>query len=49
MKKFFGMLTVLFALATLGACGSSNTTAQGQEKDQLAAIKKRGTKSSYVG
>lgn len=40
MKKFFGMLTVLFALATLGACGSSNTTAQGQEKDQLAAIKK---------
>lgn len=42
MKKFFGMLTVLFALATLGACGSSNTTAQGQEKDQLAAIKKSG-------
>lgn len=42
MKKFFGMLTVLFALATLGACGSSNTTAQGQEKDQLAAIKKTG-------
>lgn len=42
MKKFFGMLTVLFALATLGACGSSNTTAQGQEKDQLAAIKKNG-------
>ncbi|MEB7438460.1 transporter substrate-binding domain-containing protein [Enterococcus hirae] len=42
MKKFFGMLTVLFALATLGACGSSNTTAQGQEKDQLAAIKKGG-------
>ena len=36
------MLTVLFALATLGACGSSNTTAQGQEKDQLAAIKKSG-------
>lgn len=42
MKKFFGMLTVLYALATLGACGSSNTTAQGQEKDQLAAIKKSG-------
>lgn len=42
MKKFFGMLTVLFALATLGACGSSNTTAQGQEKDRLAAIKKSG-------
>ncbi|EMF0036794.1 transporter substrate-binding domain-containing protein [Enterococcus hirae] len=42
MKKFFGMLTVLFALATLGACGSSNTTAQGQKKDQLAAIKKSG-------
>ncbi|EOS7915509.1 transporter substrate-binding domain-containing protein [Enterococcus hirae] len=42
MKKFFGMLTILFALATLGACGSSNTTAQGQEKDQLAAIKKSG-------
>ena len=42
MKKFFGMLTVLFALAILGACGSSNTTAQGQEKDQLAAIKKSG-------
>ena len=42
MKKFFGMLTVLIALATLGACGSSNTTAQGQEKDQLAAIKKSG-------
>ncbi|EOS7735033.1 transporter substrate-binding domain-containing protein [Enterococcus hirae] len=42
MKKFFGMLTVLFTLATLGACGSSNTTAQGQEKDQLAAIKKSG-------
>ena len=42
MKKFFGMVTVLFALATLGACGSSNTTAQGQEKDQLAAIKKSG-------
>ncbi|MFL0553655.1 transporter substrate-binding domain-containing protein [Enterococcus hirae] len=42
MKKFFGMLTVLFVLATLGACGSSNTTAQGQEKDQLAAIKKSG-------
>ena len=42
MKKFFGMLTVLFALTTLGACGSSNTTAQGQEKDQLAAIKKSG-------
>ncbi|EOD6241741.1 transporter substrate-binding domain-containing protein [Enterococcus hirae] len=42
MKKFFGMLTVLFALATLGACSSSNTTAQGQEKDQLAAIKKSG-------
>ncbi|MBZ3625700.1 transporter substrate-binding domain-containing protein [Enterococcus hirae] len=42
MKKFFGMLTVLFALATLGACGSSNTTTQGQEKDQLAAIKKTG-------
>ena len=42
MKKFFGMLTVLFALASLGACGSSNTTAQGQEKDQLAAIKKSG-------
>ncbi|EOA3408010.1 transporter substrate-binding domain-containing protein [Enterococcus hirae] len=42
MKKFFGMLTVLFALATLGACGSSNTTAQVQEKDQLAAIKKSG-------
>lgn len=42
MKKFFGMLTVLFALATLGACGSSNTNAQGQEKDQLAAIKKSG-------
>ncbi|EPA0827946.1 transporter substrate-binding domain-containing protein [Enterococcus hirae] len=42
MKKFFGMLTVLFALATLGACGSSNTTAQGQEKDQLASIKKSG-------
>ncbi|MFI3793923.1 transporter substrate-binding domain-containing protein [Enterococcus hirae] len=42
MKKFFGMLTVLFALATLGACGSSNTTAQGQEKDQLVAIKKSG-------
>ena len=36
------MLTVLFALATLGACGSSNTTAQGQEEDQLAAIKKSG-------
>lgn len=42
MKKFFGMLTVLFTLATLAACGSSNTTAQGQEKDQLAAIKKSG-------
>lgn len=42
MKKFFGMLTVLFTLATLGACGSRNTTAQGQEKDQLAAIKKSG-------
>lgn len=42
MKKFLGMLTVLFALAILGACGSSNTTAQGQEKDQLAAIKKSG-------
>lgn len=42
MKKFFGMLTVLFALATLGACGSSNPTAQDQEKDQLAAIKKSG-------
>lgn len=42
MKKFFGMLTVLFVLATLGACGSNNTTAQGQEKDQLAAIKKSG-------
>ena len=42
MKTFFGMLTVLFTLATLGACGSSNTTAQGQEKDQLAAIKKSG-------
>lgn len=42
MKKFLGMLTVLFALAALGACGSSNTTAQGQEKDQLAAIKKSG-------
>lgn len=42
MKKYLGMLTVLFALATLGACGSSNTTAQGQEKDQLATIKKSG-------